>query len=73
MAVKGTTGKGVTALVILPSDPYALVEMLPLRIAGYKAGNTGAVDEAVANCDELFRQGVLDKESYKTIMTQLSR
>lgn len=72
-AVKGTTGKGVTVPVILPSDPNALVEMLLLRIAGYKAGNTGAADEAIAICDELFRLGVLDKASYKAIMIQLSR
>lgn len=73
MTVKGTTGKGVTASVILPSDPNALVEMLSLRIAGYEAGNTGAIDEAIAICDELLRQGVLDKESYKAIMVQLNR
>ena len=67
------TGKGVTAPVILPNDPNALVEMLSLRLAGYKAGNTGAANEAVAICDELLRQGVLNKDSYKAIMLQLAR
>ena len=48
-------GKGI---VILPSDPNALVEMLSLQMAGSKVGNTGAANEAVAICDELLRQGV---------------
>ena len=62
-------GKGV---VILPSDPNALVEMLSLRMAGSKVGNTGAANEAVAICDELLRQGVLDDNSYKAIMSKLT-
>ena len=62
------TGKGV---VFLPSDPNALVEMLPIRFASYKAGNSGVVDEIVAICDELLRQGELDKEKYKAIMSRL--
>ena len=62
-------GKGI---VILPSDPNALVEMLSLRMAGSKVGNTGAANEAVAICDELLRQGVLDNDSYKAIMSKLT-
>ena len=64
------TGKGA---IILPSDPNALVEMLPIRFASYKAGNTGVVNEIVSICDELFRQGILDKEQYKMMMSQVSR
>jgi len=64
------TGKGV-GLVILPSDPDALVEKLSLRMASYIAENTGVADEVIAVCDELLRQGLLGKESYKAIMTQL--
>lgn len=65
-------GKGVNATIILPSDPNALVERLPLLLAGYKAGNTGTVNEVVAICDELLRQEVLNKDTYKTIMTQIA-
>jgi hypothetical protein len=71
---KTVEGEGVStqAPIILPSDPNALVEMLSLRIAAAKAGNTGAANEAVAICDELKRMGVLDENSYKSIMLQLS-
>ena len=47
------TGKGV---VFLPSDPNALAEMLQIRFASYKAGNSGVADSIVAICDELLRQ-----------------
>ena len=70
--VTSKTGKGVSQTIILPSDPNALIEMLALRMASYKAGNTGAANEAVAICDELLRQRVVDREKYKAIMTQLS-
>ncbi|XP_065679034.1 uncharacterized protein LOC136093736 [Hydra vulgaris] len=50
----GKSGKGV---VILPSDPNALFDMLKLRLAGLQAGNTGTRNEIVAICDELLRQG----------------
>ncbi|XP_065665363.1 uncharacterized protein LOC136086801 [Hydra vulgaris] len=46
--------------IILPSDPNALIEMLELRIAEWKAGNTGSRNEAVAIFDELLRQGVIN-------------
>ena len=62
------TGRGA---VFLPSDPNALVKMLQVRFASYNAGNNGVVNEIVAICDELLRQGVLDKEKYKTMMAQL--
>jgi len=41
-------------------------------MASYKTGNTGVADEIVAICDELLRQGELDKEQYKKLMTQVS-
>ncbi|EDO33833.1 predicted protein, partial [Nematostella vectensis] len=69
---KSSRSEGVSS-VILPSNPNVLVEMLSLRLAGYKAGNTGAANEAVAICDELLRQGALNKDSYKAIMLQLAR
>jgi hypothetical protein len=64
------TRKG-EGIVILPSDPNALIERLPLLVAGSKAGNTGAANEAVAICDELLRMGVLDRNTYKAMMIQL--
>ena len=62
--------KGITNR-LMPSDPNALVEMLELRVASYQAGNTGVRNEIVDISDELLRQGILDKASYKTLMLQL--
>ncbi|XP_065664713.1 uncharacterized protein LOC136086346 [Hydra vulgaris] len=42
--------------IILHSNPDALVEKLNLCIAAWRAGNTGARNEAVAIYDELLRQ-----------------
>ena len=57
-------GKGV---VVIPSDPNALLERLDLLLASKEAGNTGVVNELVSICDELKRQGVLNSESYKKL------
>jgi hypothetical protein len=71
-AVKASerSGKGLpdTAVIILPQDPNALVEMLTLRMASYKAGNTGVRNEIIAICDELLRQGQITKEEYKKLI-----
>ena len=65
-------GKGLnTSVVILPSDPNALIEMLELRLASFNAGNTGVRNDIVSICDELLRQQVIDKNYYKKIMLQL--
>lgn len=69
---RATSGTGFSSTIILPSDPNALVEMLSLRLAGVKAGNTGARNEAVAISDELLRLGVLDSNAYKALMLQLA-
>ena len=53
-------GKGV---VVIPSDPNALLERLDLLLASKKAGHTGVGNELVSVCDELKRQGVLDSRS----------
>src|SRR6218665_517583 len=58
------TGKGVD-VVVLRQDNNALVEMLYLRMSGFKAGNTGLRNEIVGILDELLRQKVIDAESYK--------
>ena len=58
------SGKGV---VVIPSDPNALLERLDLLLASQKAGHTGVRNELVSICDELKRQGVLDMKAYKKI------
>ena len=55
-------GKGV---VIMSSDPNALLTRFDLLRASKKAGHTNVVNEMVSICDELKRQGVLDTKSYK--------
>ena len=65
-------GSGLaTPPVILPSDPNALLDRLDLLLASKKAGNTGVRNELVGICDELKRQKVLDRKSYKKLMSQL--
>ena len=56
--------KGV---IVMPSDPNALLERTDLLLASKKAGNTGVENESVAICDELKRQGYLDTRSYKKL------
>ena len=55
-------GKGV---VIMSSDPNALLERLDLLLASQEAGHTGVGNELVSICDELKKQGILDTKSYK--------
>ena len=61
---KGHYGSGV---VVIPSDPNALLERLDLLLASQEAGHTGVRNELVSICDELKRQGVLDTKAYKKI------
>ena len=61
---KNVEGKGV---VVIPSDPNALLEKLDLLLASQDAGHTGVGNELVSICDELKRQGVLDTKTYKKI------
>ena len=61
---KGYEGKGV---VVIPSDPNALLERLDLLLASQEAGHTGVRNELVSICDELKRQGVLDTKAYKKL------
>ena len=62
--VERTAGKGV---VVIPSDPNALLERLDLLLASQEAGHTGVRNELVSICDELKRQGVLDTKAYKKL------
>ena len=45
-------GSGV---VVIPSDPNALLERLDLLLASKEAGHTGVENELVGICDELKR------------------
>ena len=57
-------GEGV---VVIPSDPNALLKRLDLLLASQEAGHTGVRNELVSICDELKRQGVLDMKAYKKL------
>ena len=57
-------GEGV---VVIPSNPNALLERLELLLASQEAGHTGVRNELVSICDELKRQGVLDTKAYKKL------
>ena len=61
---EGYKGDGV---VVIPSDPNALLERLDLLLASQEAGHTGVRNELVSICDELKRQGVLDTKAYKKL------
>ena len=61
---EGYEGEGV---VVIPSDPNALLERLDLLLASQEAGHTGVRNELVSICDELKRQGVLDTKTYKKL------
>ena len=49
-------GKGV---VVIPSDPNALLERIDLLLASKEVGNTGVRNQVVSICDELKRKGVV--------------
>ena len=57
-------GEGI---VVIPSDPNALLERLDLLLASQEAGHTGVRNELVSICDELKRQGVLNTKAYKKL------
>ena len=61
---EGYEGEGV---VVIPSDPNALLERLDLLLASHGAGHTGVGNELVSICDELKKQGVLDTKTYKKL------
>ena len=63
-------GSGV---IIISSDPNALLERLDLLLGSQKTGNTGVGNELVSICDELKRQGVLDAETYKKLNTIIKK
>ena len=68
--MEGYEGKGV---VVIPSDPNALLERLDLLLASQEAGHTGVRNELVSICDELKRQGVLDTKTYKKLNSNIKK
>ena len=69
-AMEGYEGKGV---VVIPSDPNALLERLDLLLASQEAGHTGVRNELVSICDELKRHGVLDTKTYKKLNSNIKK
>ena len=67
---EGYEGSGV---VVIPSDPNALLERLDLLLASQEAGHTGVRNELVSICDELKRQGVLDTKAYKKLNSNIKK
>ena len=63
-------GSGV---VFISSDPNALLEQVDLLLASQEAGHTGVINELVSICDELKRQGVLNLESYKKLISNIKK
>ena len=63
-------GEGV---VVVSSDPNALLERLNLLLASQEAGHTGVRNELVSICDELKRQGVLDTKAYKKLNSNIKK
>ena len=61
---KPFTGFG---LVVIASDPNALLERLDLLLASQEAGHTGVSNELVSICDELKRQRVINDNDYKKL------
>ena len=61
-------GSGV---IVIPSDPNALLERLDLLLASQEAGHTGVRNELVSICDELKRQGVLNSNAYKKLISNI--
>ena len=57
-------GSGV---IVIPSEPNALLERLDLLLSSQEVWHTGVGNELVSICDELKRQDVLDTKTYKKL------
>ena len=62
-----------SGIVVIPSEPNALLERLDLLLMSKEAGHTGVRNELVSICDELKRQGVLDTKSYKKLISNIKK
>ena len=58
------TGDGI---IIIPSDPSALLEKFDLLASGFQAGNTTLRNEIVAILDELKRQDIINLKYYHSM------
>ena len=58
---------GGPGVVVIPSDPNALLERLDLLLSSQEAGHTGVGNELVSICDELKRQEVINADTYKKL------
>ena len=63
-------GEGV---VVIPSDPNAVLDRLDRLLASQEAGHTNVGNELVSICDELKRQDVLDTKAYKKLNTIINK
>ena len=63
-----TKRKKGSGVIILSSDPNALVQRFTLSVAAWHSGNKGSRNEAVSICDELLRQNMINKYEYKSVM-----
>ena len=63
-------GSGV---IVIPSEPNTLLERLDLLLASQEVGHTGVRNELVSICDELKRQGVLDSNAYKKLISNIKK
>ena len=64
---EGKKGKKGSGVIVISSDPNALLERLDLLLSSQEAGHTGVGNELVSICDELKRQGVIDADTYKKL------
>ena len=64
---KKTEGYEGEVVVVIPSNPNALLERFDLLFASQEAGHTGVRNELVSICDKLKRQGVLVTKAYKKL------
>ena len=64
---KKKEGYEAEGVVVIPSDPNALLERLDILLGSQGAGHTNVGNELVSICDELKRQGVLDTKAYKKL------
>ena len=62
-----------TGIVVIPSDPNALLERLDLLLASQDAGHTGVSNELVSICDQLKRQGIIDADTYKKLNSYIKK
>ena len=61
----------IKGVLVIPCDSNALIERLDLLLASKEAGHTDVGNQLVSICDEIKRQGVLDSNSYKNLISTI--